>query len=355
MRAFLSLLVLTITSSASSAAIRPSFYADGCAWNATHIVVATEGEKIDGILTVIESWKGDLKKADTITVPELAAFADRKEREVKKGLFADDKPDPTHVSGSRMVLFLIEGPKDEKDKRTWKPAGSIWKNRMEVSVAWIEKNKVHAIEQQINPGPSELIYLGKNECEFACRVQEIVTMQARFYKAMSAANPDQIAESVEGLLRSDSSNLGREAIKTLGNADKNGLVVLRKLLKQDAFEKFHEDVIEAMPNAGGASVGAELTVMLKEDLAFWKKASPGLKKGWWNGNGIEWEKVEHHRNHYSRSLAIIRGLQGIKFPECRGDIQAFRDFWVSQPQLGEIDQMTDACDKILVNVPVPKK
>ena len=38
------------------------------------------------------------------------------------------------------------------------------------------------------PGPSELIYLDKAECEFSCGVQEMVAMQARFYNALSTAN-----------------------------------------------------------------------------------------------------------------------------------------------------------------------
>jgi hypothetical protein len=45
---------------AAGAGIRPSFNLQNCSWHATHVVVATEGEKIDGVLKVLESWKGDL-------------------------------------------------------------------------------------------------------------------------------------------------------------------------------------------------------------------------------------------------------------------------------------------------------
>ncbi|MGD2114647.1 MAG: hypothetical protein PVG07_06335, partial [Acidobacteriota bacterium] len=44
----------------AGAGIRPSFHLDLVAWEATHVVVATEGPEIDGELTVLESWRGDL-------------------------------------------------------------------------------------------------------------------------------------------------------------------------------------------------------------------------------------------------------------------------------------------------------
>ena len=52
------------------AALRPSFNVDGCSWNATHVVLVqtTAGE---GVVPVVESWKGDLKPGDAIEVPEL--------------------------------------------------------------------------------------------------------------------------------------------------------------------------------------------------------------------------------------------------------------------------------------------
>ncbi len=55
------LLLLGVFASSASAAIRPSFYLDYSVWKATHIVLATEGDSIDGRLRVIESWKGNLE------------------------------------------------------------------------------------------------------------------------------------------------------------------------------------------------------------------------------------------------------------------------------------------------------
>src|SRR6516225_2237512 len=86
-----SVLGLLVYAAEAAAAIEPSFHLDGCSWHATHIVVISEGEKIDGDVEVLESWKGDLKKGDRITVPELAAFAPEKERVISKRRFEQDK------------------------------------------------------------------------------------------------------------------------------------------------------------------------------------------------------------------------------------------------------------------------
>jgi hypothetical protein len=268
-------------------------------------------------------------------------------------------PDPAYVSGSRMVLFLVEGPKDEKGKATWKPANPISydKKSMEVSVVWIEKDKVHAFVQVVTSRNSELFCLEINECTLNCRVDELVTMQARFSKAMGSEKPDQITEAVEECLRFEHSWYpGQAAIKALADADKNGLIVLRRLLKDNSVVNFHYYVIEALPGAGGASVGPDLTAMLREDLVFWKKASPGLKKGWWNKafEYKEWHDTVSPRNRYSRSLAVIEALQRIKFADCRDDVKAFRDFWASQPQLADNGQITKVCDTILSGLRAPK-
>jgi hypothetical protein len=135
-------LLLLVASERALAFIRPSFILDDCAWNASHIVVVSEGEKIDGVVEVLESWKGDLKKGDQIKVPELAVFAAEKNRAVSRRLLDDGKVViPSHVTCSRMILFLIK--KQEiaglgvPAKVSWLPANTWWK-QMDVSTVWVE-------------------------------------------------------------------------------------------------------------------------------------------------------------------------------------------------------------------------
>jgi|HubBroStandDraft_5_1064220.scaffolds.fasta_scaffold540831_2 hypothetical protein len=55
----------------ASAAIRPSFSLEDCAWPATDIVIAAQGHAPGDALTVIETWRGDLKPGDAIEIAEL--------------------------------------------------------------------------------------------------------------------------------------------------------------------------------------------------------------------------------------------------------------------------------------------
>jgi hypothetical protein len=95
------------------AGIRPSFSVDRCSWNATHIVVVQTTPK-DGVFSVVESRKGDLKPGDSLEVPELKPnkdavpiSSDRK----PQGFGSQDTQGiseqiPRQPVGSRMILFL---------------------------------------------------------------------------------------------------------------------------------------------------------------------------------------------------------------------------------------------------------
>jgi hypothetical protein len=184
---------------------RPSFDDVICAWEATDIVVGSKGEKIDGVVKVLESWKGDLKTGDLLTVPELAEFADEKARIIAKPLGTKDTSadEPESVTCSRMVLFLVRkqnkanGGKPESI--TWLPANTRWK-KIHVSIAWIEKGKVVAFRQCISPGPSELILHQTTEAEFKRQVENVLALQAKLRHAIQQEDSAKLAATVKPLL-----------------------------------------------------------------------------------------------------------------------------------------------------------
>lgn len=98
------------------AAIRPSFSFADSTWNATDIIVATEGGAIDGKLQVLEVWKGNLRMGNNIVVPELAAFAPKTKRTVT--WIRVKNPPLIYVTGSRLILFLKRSTTPQK----WQPA-----------------------------------------------------------------------------------------------------------------------------------------------------------------------------------------------------------------------------------------
>src|SRR5260370_12282105 len=92
-----SLVLLFVLAAAPSALGRfqPSFHLDSCVWDATHIVIVTQADKTDIAVEVVDSLKGDLKKSDRITIPDLAEFAVESDRAIKKACFPLLKQRPT--------------------------------------------------------------------------------------------------------------------------------------------------------------------------------------------------------------------------------------------------------------------
>src|SRR5207253_7796719 len=68
-------ILLAIGAIPVDAGIRPSFSLDHCSWNATYIVLVQTTPR-DGVFSVVESWKGDLKPRDSLDVPELKSNKD---------------------------------------------------------------------------------------------------------------------------------------------------------------------------------------------------------------------------------------------------------------------------------------
>jgi len=158
-------ILLAIGAIRVDAGIRPSFSLDRCSWNATHIVLVQTTPK-DGVFSVVESWKGDLKPGDSLEVPELKPnkeavpmSSDRK----PQGFGSQDTQGiseqiPRQPVGSRVILFLkkkeeggVGSPSAGNTTGTqWEPA-SGW-GGMKVSVLWIDGEKSYCFRPVDEPG-----------------------------------------------------------------------------------------------------------------------------------------------------------------------------------------------------------
>src|SRR5262249_49799108 len=152
-------------------------------------------------------------------------------------------------------------------------------------------------------------------------------------------DPAGVAAAVKPLLQFDSWLVRMRIVDDLGEAGRKGLPALRAVLKDDSLAQHHDDAILALAKAGGEGGGPELTDMIKQELAYWKKVGPGLQSDWWNGRGVEWEAVDGLRKHYGRVYAALQALKSIRFTGCCHSVTKFRAFWSSVPQLSEIDQL----------------
>jgi hypothetical protein len=151
------------------AGIRPSFSLDGCSWRATHIVLVQTTPE-DGVFSVVESWKGDLKPGDSLNLLELKPNKDAvpiSSFPKPQGFASEDAQGiseqiPRQPVGSRMVLFLRKRKGDgaaapsagNSTGTQWEPAYTF--GGMKLSALWIDGGKGFCFRQWMNPGPSAL-------------------------------------------------------------------------------------------------------------------------------------------------------------------------------------------------------
>jgi len=172
--ACLSLSILAFLPIAAQGGFGPSFSLKNSTCKATDIFVATEGDKIDGELRVVDVWKGDLLPNDEVTVPELGFYINDWSRTVTQ--FGSEFGPPTVADGKWAVLFLI---RDENtpllpDRNTksleWLSTGMA----MIDSFAWIDHNSTYAIMGGHNPGSMSLIDLKISETEMRGQVRDLL-------------------------------------------------------------------------------------------------------------------------------------------------------------------------------------
>src|SRR5215831_19752820 len=156
------MLLSVISATSLNASFRPTFNLDGCSWNATHIVlVQTTGN--EGIFSVVESWKGDLKPGESLELSELKpkenavpipSYPKPAGFDLQDGMGISEQI-PRQPVGSRMILFLKEQKvSGAGTSAKWGPA-SAW-GGIKVSVLWIDGGKAFCFQQSENPGPSAL-------------------------------------------------------------------------------------------------------------------------------------------------------------------------------------------------------
>jgi len=152
MREFL-LSVMLLGSPHAQAETLPSFDLEHCAWHATDIVVASEGDTIDGELSALTVLSGGLKIGDSVSVPELGQFRLKESRTVRSFRnTSDDKEHPLVLTGERMMVFLKRGEGKTGSGPNWGPASPFFAG-MDVSVVWIANGHVYGFTQVRNPGP----------------------------------------------------------------------------------------------------------------------------------------------------------------------------------------------------------
>ncbi|MHC4714584.1 MAG: hypothetical protein ACYTAN_15160 [Planctomycetota bacterium] len=348
--------------------------------NATHIVVVTEGSKIDGEVKVLESWKGYLQRGQEITVEELADFSSADSRKVspraappanltfkqelnkayRRSLSWAQGHGPLvyadHVTCKRMILFLMK--QEDDGVVNWVPAA--FDNQIKTSVAWVEYGYVYGFLQFRNPGP---LMLGMYRSEEAFKQMVIANMERRAYERDSVAAAEKAVEAAAGMASAQNRVEAiapffrwdvRQARKIALDAAKpdagTALPLLVEVFNDESLNiMIRTDAMEAL-GAAGPAAGPFLTAVVVREFEFWKKTAPTLQEGWWNGKGLAREDLRTLRDRYGIILSALKALAEMDYPECVRIVTEFRDFWRSLPQLEDesgLDQMSETADLVI--------
>jgi hypothetical protein len=324
----------------------PSFGVRDCAWHATHIVEVTQGMERKGVLTVRDSWKGDLRKGDVLTFPELGNFATEEQRKI----FNREKALPnrvTHVSSLRMVVFLCKNDKGRNDPKSlpiWGGAG--WGRDVKASVAWLDGDEVFAYVQIANPGPQVLLPLEVTEKQFKAKVMEIVRAKETFQQAVQVKELGKRALCLRPLVLLDIPACERDSIEALGQCGEQGLPVIQSLLNQNLRENIAPELIRTMGKIGGEKAGKELASYLKDEFAFWKQRGPQLKSDWWQDQRMDNKERRYLQNRSAKFNAILNALAEAKNTKCQPLVREVDDFVKEHPHVGG-ESATRWCQVIL--------
>jgi len=327
------LLVLALVGS-SFGETRPSFFLDDVAWRATHIVIASEGETIDGKLTVVEAIAGHLKTHAMLELPELAAFRGSKSRQIYENFSATAK----RVTGARVILFLT------RTAGGWKQAAQH--GGMDISVAWIEDGKAYALVQIINPGSVRMVAVGSEET-LRKRIVAIRAVRQQLAKAEALEVPLERARAIAPLVGNSIGVASAAAVSALGSCGRDGLPVILRLIEESKLAAYHGMLVKELARAGGVDAGPSLLRILKRDLHYWCKTGPTLPAGWWNGKDVAAKDRVRLQQRYSRTLAAVRALARVQYREAAATTKQLADFWRSLPQLHDksgLDQMTEEAE-----------
>jgi hypothetical protein len=140
---------------------------------ASDVVVVTEGDTIDGQLTILETWKGKLKVGDKLSIPEFQDFKEKTTCEVKWeiNIAIRGKDDPLYVTCSRMILFLQKKSHSGLPQKQWV---GVVSGDVIASTIWIEGKQAFAFYDRYKEGKGFLSYYSSEE-----KIKKIVSSAKR--------------------------------------------------------------------------------------------------------------------------------------------------------------------------------
>lgn len=342
------LLLATCAAFPSVTEILPSFDAKLCAYHATDVVVVTEGDVIDGRVTVLETWVGALEPETILELPDLRAFASEDSR--RTGGFAGlSSRENVLVGADRMILFL------ERHEGAWRGAWPTdWERRLHVSTVWVHAGAVFALRQWINPGPL-VMQRERGLTERALRddVLAVVGAHDALEAARDVADPAQRTRIAMALLPTLPWRAQRETVDELAHLGAPAHAAVRSYLERPTHRESFGLLVPLLMQLDADATVPFLIGELQREIAFFYARADTLRPGWWNDAQLAPKERTHHRERYGRMVTVLRALALGRDERVRAPVETLRALWTSHSAYDDpsgLHQVVEECDRILARL-----
>jgi hypothetical protein len=325
------------------------------AWFATHIVVATEGDDIDGKLFVLESWKGDLKEGDELFLPELAGFKELSLRKIKSSIEKQDSDhkDLGYVSCSRMILFLTE--KNDSEKTTGENAGLFieretkitqrqWESLNEVHqdampVIWIEHEKPYIFEiarnfsePKDNQSQRAWFPSWKTETIIKKNIIDLQIARDAMGQALKLSDLEKRAEALEPLTQTHILPVNAMAILALKPCGKAASSVLKRMMNDLTRMDYFMQIYRVVDQIESEELDNELIRIIREERDFVKSTGIIFDINWLGELAkSQNENLRHRVLRFSVAVTVMKTRLKISRQD---DVNEVLDFIEFHPELG---------------------
>lgn len=329
--------------------IMPAFHLDTVVWNATDIVIVDGNTPVDGELRVAQTLHGSLKPGDTLSISDLKLFREPETRKVCDWFRGREQNPRDHVTGKRMMLFLVRSG-DE-----WLSAMTHFEHRhpMDFSVVWIEDQDAYAIEQPQNPGPNLIVPQAGGVKRIIADVRSKRNIVSEFKASLKIPDSSRRSVALKPFATGDAWHVRKAAFVALTQCGVRARTTLEETLGEKEPSPFHSDAMKALIEiAVDEADKSGISTRLDAETNYWRSITASLEVGWWNDSD-NYTEYAPHKDRYGRLIAILRALQDNTELANVESIERLRDFWRSLPQLNDpsgTNEVTEACDNILTKV-----
>ena len=294
-------------------------------WYATEILRC---EQQGSDVKVLETWRGTLTPGTVIARLDLPKMP----MAVSKGWPTADQPPVRSVAGRRVVLFLKRMPEradpEPRPRGDWVGADAWWVPATAAAV-WFEQGRAYAMQNVSSNDPLKMSALNvernrnahASEADFKRAMHKLLAEKDAMTDALKAKRVDLLESMVHARFFWQQ----RDAISALGQCGKEAVPTLRKLYREDDYFSHNLMTVQALAQACGDEVAAEMTALAKDELIFWKEEAAKLPVGWQG----ELPAIVVHQQRRMILVAAIRIIEQAHYVPARDALELAADFWAS--------------------------